>query len=110
MQLDNELIKYVNNLYDQGYRAAAGEKDGISEFDQEHLIALIIKQTPLPFLPEISQLDPKNELMDLIANYMSKYGLDDMTDVMDFLVAKVVEFYKPTVQLIMEKAHERSEG
>lgn len=110
MNSQNLLLKHINNLYDQGYRAASGEKDGISEFDQERIISLILRQTPRPFLPEISQLDPQNELIDMIASYMDSHDLDDMSDIVDFMVAKIVEYYKPTVQLLMEKTHERSEG
>jgi hypothetical protein len=102
MKLSDDITRYANMLYDEGKRGTSDERNGCSSYDEEHLSALFILSTPRWLHPSIEQFDPKGELLDKLARYMKLQSLDNMSDVLDYLVEAAVALHKDKIQKLFD--------
>lgn len=108
MKLPDEVLKYVNNLYDKGVRGNYDHANGCSAYDEEVLSAMFIQSTSVYCLDEL------NSLIDwgfwgLLADYMKCQDIYSQSSVMNYISEKVVAYYAPKIDQIFKDKEEINE-
>lgn len=98
----DEIKKYINNLYDSGARGTSDDPNGCTTLDEEYLTALFIQSTPKWLLENTSELDVKNELWDMLSDYMKCQTLETGSQILNYLVENAVALYQPKVKRLFE--------
>jgi hypothetical protein len=97
MKISDDITKFVNHLYEAGCHYPSNEPKGCSSYDEEYLTALFIQATPKWLLENTSELDPKNELWDLLAAFMKSQEVDDGVMVLNYLVENAVKLHSEKI-------------
>lgn len=101
MKLPDEVLKYVNSLYDCGVRGNSDHPDGCSTLDEEMLSAMFIKSTPVYGLSALTGL-VNWQFWDLLAAYMACQSLENQSAFTNYIVEKVIAYYTPLIEQIFK--------
>ena len=94
----NDLTKFINNIYDSGCHYTSDEPKGCSTYDEEYITALMIQASPKWLQENISDLDPKAELWDMLASYMKCQTLETGSQILQYLVESSVAVYQERIK------------
>lgn len=106
--LENKVQLYINNLHGQGIRGLAGEPNGMSSYNEEDITGLLLAAT-IPYrLPELNQVFDKTELLDKLRAFMKTADQMDASDLINYMIEKTVDFYRPVIKELMDETNARS--